>query len=785
MTESTLIADARDFFAEADGHESRWREEWRDDLAFRNLDQWSDKAKAARSGTSGGADGGEPARPMLTIDHTDQYIRQIVNDARMNPPALRAVPMDDKADLEVAEALQGMFRYIEATSRAQHAYTTALDWSVTCGRGFFRVGSELVDHERNLYEPRIGRIANALMVYFDPYSVELDGSDADDAMLISVFSKRAFKRKYPGAKATSSWDGKDNDWITSEGIRVAEWHSVTSTESKVIVMRGGKRLTEEEAQKQQPKNFREEVEKRKVCRVRIVTGAEVIEDNEAHCDGVGLIPVYGVERYTDDSASNSRHLRGAIRAAKDPQRLLNFLASNFAEAASGSPRAPWIAAAESIEGYEHLYEAANRLSLGHLPYRRWSPVGPAGQLQENPPPQRMAVDLNLPGYIMGLQSMAGLIQASMGMYQASVGAPGQEKSGVAIRERKSESDVGTFHYNDNLSMSVQQGGRLIMQMIPRLFDVRRVQQVLGEDGEQSQVIIDPNAKQPLSKRKDANGKAMLVLNPSIGEYDIQVAVGPSYTTKRQEAVAQMSDLLSRSPDLQALVGDLFFGAMDFPGAKEIAKRMKLMLPDVVKAAEEAGEDVPAEVTAIVAQLQQIMQQREQGATATMEQLTKLFEQTRDAHAKMITKGADLTVQEANLKVERIELDQVRTGVEQLLSTPVDPITGQPIQQAAQSPQVAAPAEAGPTGQPAPVDAAAAPDDALAQVLMRIAEAQEQTNQLLVAIAQQVLPGTQPDPMSMPAEDVPTLDPAMAIDPGGEMGGMPAQFDDPMAVEGGL
>ena len=84
-----------------------------------------------------------------------------------------------------------------------------------------------------------------------------------------------------------------------------------------------------------------------------------------------------------------------------------------------------------------------------------------------------------------------------------------------------------------------------------------------------------------------------------------------------------------------------------------------------------------------------------------------------------------------------------------------------------------------------MDAAAAPDDALAQVLMRIAEAQEQTNQLLVAIAQQVLPGTQPDPMSMPAEDVPTLDPAMAIDPGGEMGGMPAQFDDPMAVEGGL
>ena len=134
-----IIEGAKNFFAEVEGFENRWREKWREELDFRALQQWPDAAIAARTQADG------PKRPCMVIDQTDQYMRQVTNDARMSPPGLRATPIDDKADLRVAEDLQGLFRHIERVSRANRAYLTALDWSCTIGRGAFRIDSVLVN----------------------------------------------------------------------------------------------------------------------------------------------------------------------------------------------------------------------------------------------------------------------------------------------------------------------------------------------------------------------------------------------------------------------------------------------------------------------------------------------------------------------------------------------------------------------------------------------------------------------------------------------------------------
>lgn len=759
-----IIKEARDFFEEAKGHESEWRENWRSDLEFRALDQWDDSAVKARQGK-----GDEPARPMLTIDQTNQYVRQIVNDARMNPPALKALPMDDKGDVEVAEQLQGMFRYIEAVSRAQYAYSTALDWSVTCGRGFFRVHSVETDRARNFFEPRIGRIPNPLCVFFDPFSVEMDGSDATMAGLISTYSRASFKRKWPKARDTISWDGGAyDDWITAESVRVAEWHRIVERDEEHIVTPEGIILTEEMASRLNPADFRIEKRTRKVCEVRIITGVEVIDESEAHCDGVGFIPVYGDERYTEDK----RDLRGALRPAKDAQKLLNFLASNMAEAASVAPRAPWLVPHAAVAGHEHLWDRANQLPLPYLPYNH---------LDENsaplPPPSRLSNDMNLMGYMSAISGVQSMIQSSMGMYQASVGAPGSEKSGVAIRERKNESDVGTFHYNDNLAVSVQHGGRLIMQMIPRIFDTVRTQQILGEDGKQSQVQIDPMQPVPMREQSDQRGKKVLILNPNIGEYDIQVTVGASYTTKRQEAVSQMSDLLSRSPNLTELVGDLFVGMMDFPGAQVIAARMKLMLPPMIKAAEEAGADTPPEVVAMVEELKGLLEQREQGMTVTQEKLGQIAEQVTTAYNQMVKQSATLTMQRADMKVEQIQLEQTRAEVQTLVNGVLSPpmLTDQlpPGQQGL------------PMQEPAPMAAqpaqAPAIDPGLAAVLEQLMRGQEQTNALLAAMAQRLMGGMQPE---QPMDERPPPEPMMADDGMGDPMAAGPDMGDPIAGQAG-
>ena len=557
-----LIREAKDFFEEAQSFESEWRTLWADDLRFGAGDQWDDIAKRARDGSDG-----EAPRPTMVFDQTDQYIRQIVNDMRMNPVAMKALGVDDVSDPEVAEKLQELFRHIEAVSRAPMAYFTAGEWAARIGRGFFRVyGAPVGDPKRNLYEPRIGTIENALNVYFDPLSVKLDGSDASDAILVVEMSKKSFKRKY-GIDA-GSWEDDDKGWSTNDSVRIAEWHSVREGKAKKVKDEQGEYSPDEygkmvAAGERKGDNYREEESTEKRARIRKVTCHEILEDDDFAGGAVGLIPVYGNIRYTD----KGRDVRGAIRNAKDSQRLLNYLGSNFAEAASGQTKTPWIAPAEATAGYEHMWDNANRVPFSTLYYNQFHKGQPVNA------PTRNNVDLNLAGYANSMQFMSGMIQASLGQYQASIGGPSRETSRVAIDKREQQSDTATYHYNGNLAVSIEYAGRIVMRCISAYYDVARVQKILGEDNESGMVMIDPNAPAPYQRGEDPRtGKAMEVLNPRLGEYDVITSIGPSFTTKREQAAAQLGEIMARNPQEMAIGGDIYYNTLDVPGAKQLAKR---------------------------------------------------------------------------------------------------------------------------------------------------------------------------------------------------------------------
>lgn len=652
-----ILVGAREFFREAEAHESEWRDEWEDDLRFHALDQWPEAARAARNSET------EAPRPCLTIDQTDQYVRQVLNDARLSPPALRASPVDDKADIRVAEDMQGLFRHIERVSRAQKAYLHGLAGGVVIGRGWFRVYSEEVDRVRGYHEPRIGRIANWLSVYADPFSTELDGSDMTDCMLIVDMSPAAFKRKYPDAEAAGSWEhGIRGDWMT-DYIRVAEWHSVRERETVQILLPDGSIVTPEDLAKANQvamsigmpgiENFEEKRTKERVCTVRMLTQVDLLDEYEFHAPYCGLIPVYGNERYTTDG----RKLFGMIRAAKDPARLTNYLASNLAEAVNGQTKAPWILPYEAVNQLETHWETANVSNKAYLPYNHKDDLG-----NPLPPPTRNNVDLQLMGFAQMMQMGHSLLQTTLGMYQASVGDKSNETSGVAIRSRKAESDVGTYHYIDNLSESIQHAGRIIMAMIPKVFDTPRVARILGEDGTPSQVRIDPRAQQAFTEDRDARGEKIHVLNPTVGEYDVHVTVGPSYASQREETAATLSELYGRSPDLMQVTGDIYFENLNFPGAQQIAKRLKAILPDQVKAIDDETE-VPAEIQQMLQRATQALQQREQVIAQGMQQAQQVLEQAKEARAQAQVATAQMQTERARLDKEAADLMHERALLE--------------------------------------------------------------------------------------------------------------------------
>ena len=102
-----------------------------------------------------------------------------------------------------------------------------------------------------------------------------------------------------------------------------------------------------------------------------------------------------------------------------------------------------------------------------------------------------------------------------------------------------------------------------------------------------------------------NGKPMLINDLNQGTYDVRVKIGPSYATRRAEAADAMLQFIQAVPQAASVAGDLVARNMDWPGADEIAERLKRMLPPQI-----TGEAPPLGV-----QIAQAQQQAYQDALA--------------------------------------------------------------------------------------------------------------------------------------------------------------------------
>jgi hypothetical protein len=125
------------------------------------------------------------------------------------------------------------------------------------------------------------------------------------------------------------------------------------------------------------------------------------------------------------------------------------------------------------------------------------------------------------------------------------------------------------------------------------------------------VKIDPMQQEPVRKIQNQQGIVIdKIYNPSVGKYDVVVATGPGYATKRQEALEAMAQLLQGNPQLWSVAGDLFVKNMDWPGAAEMAKRFaKTIDPKLMGDAEDnpALQAANQQMQAMAAELDQMHQ----------------------------------------------------------------------------------------------------------------------------------------------------------------------------------
>ena len=620
-----------------------------DDLRFYagspdNQWQWPNDVLQTRGSSQGPV---VSARPCLTINKLPQHVKQITNEQRMNRPTIKVLPVDDKSDIEMADVFNGVIRHIEYTSDADVAYDTACENQVTYGEGYLRILTEYCDDTSFDQEIKIGRIRNSFSVYMDPMIQDPAGADARWCFITDDMTKDEYERAYPKASPISTLtargigDSSINQWISETTVRVAEYFYIECEKATLNLYPGNQTaLTGTPEDSLLRAMFGKPLRSRRLDRERVkwckTNGYEILEESEWAGSFIPVVRVVGNEFEVDGQL----YVSGLVRNAKDAQRMYNYWCSQEAEMLALAPKAPFIGYGGQFEGYEQQWKTAN---TQNWPYLEVNPDVTDGQGAVLPLPQRAQPPMASSGLLQAKAGASEDIKSTTGQYNASLGMTSNERSGKAILARQRESDVGTYHYADNLARAVRHIGRQLVDLIPKIYDTARVARILGEDGEPSTVKMNPDQEEPVKKIMGPGGVVVdKIYNPRVGKYDVRVITGPGYATKRQEALESMAQLLQGNPQLWQVAGDLFVKNMDWPGAQDLAKRLQKMLDPKVM----ADEDNPALVAA---------NQQMEAMNAEMQQMFKMLQNVQQS---MEAKEMHIKQFEAEIKAYQAETQRI-------------------------------------------------------------------------------------------------------------------------------
>lgn len=554
------------------------------DLRFLSGDQWDDEERRQRQ-----AEG----RPCLSIPQLHTFVNQVAGDIRQAQPGIEVYPVDSKDDVPLANIYEGLIRQIEYQSNATQVYSHAAECAVRCGIGHLRLETEYTNDSVFEQDIKIKRILDPLSVIWDAGATEITRSDATRCWVTDWVHKSQWKKRFKKGEREgvdvpidrSRADASSLYWRREDFIRIAEYWYYVPVKRTLILSADGRTLDitdwDEHSKAQLQASgmiARErEVEAFKVKR-RVMDGNDWLNDGDDWAGRfIPIIPVIGSEIGYDGRIVRA----GLIRWAKDSQKLYNFWASATAELIGKSPKAPWLVTPNMIKGWEGYWNNANRSNLPYLPF---NPDTNSPQMK----PERQQPPQSQPGMWQERALAREDIRHSTGIYDAGLGNKSNETSGRAILARQREGDVGSYYFIDNFAASMHRAGQLLIDLIPRIYDSDRQVRILGVDGTEAFVPINRSVQM-------ADGSPILINDLSDGRFDVRVKLGASYTTSRVEAREQMAQAMQGNPALWGVIGDLYFKNSDYPGAEEIAERLRRAVDPKLLQEQPQGPDPMAEM----------------------------------------------------------------------------------------------------------------------------------------------------------------------------------------------
>lgn len=403
-------------------------------------------------------------RAANKLNVVSNAVRTIVNTYREQPYRWRVVDNTTNKDSELLNLAGTTF--LESPENST-ACLQALESSVAFGLGVLIVTTDYgVDGNP---EPTLYSLSELENVYLDPEMDKLNGSDATEAAIVELKSRRWVENNY----------GIDISSVDSPAVDISQ--NYDRKEYMPLVTYWVKRQGQV------------------VC-YRLI-GNDIVEEIPLTMTYIPVIPLFG-EKYFD---GEEELWHGVVDQMRGVQRLINYAYSNILVRLATSPKNTWICESESIEGNEKYYRDSNKTLNPLLIYNKWSADGK----RELEAPQRLNNEI-------ALGDVGEMFSQSLQMVNSIIGIPAigleseTEKTATEVltASKVFQNNIRSYIYNLRTSLTV--AGMCLFEMIQGqpLYGAIKITCVQGPDEalkkQEARVILQqmaPLLTEPQDQRK--------------------------------------------------------------------------------------------------------------------------------------------------------------------------------------------------------------------------------------------------------------------------------------------
>jgi hypothetical protein len=623
-------------------------------------------------------------KPRIEVNKVHRGVMRIINEYRNNRISVEYIPKDGTEADELSETCNGLYRADEIDSHAEEAMDNAFEEAVGGGFGAWRLRTELEDeyaedeeeedYQRIRFEPIFDADST---VFFDLNSKRQDKSDAMFAFVLTAMTPEAYEAEYNDDPSTwpKSVQMTQFDWSTEDAIYVAEYYVVEKRKEKIFVYADVLGNEEEYARDDLEDEetalmiaatgmtlVREKSIKRRKVHKWILSGGGVLEDSGYIAgNNIPIVPVYGKRWFVD----NKERFMGAVRLAKDSQRLKNMQLSKLAEISAYSAARKPIMTPEQIAGHENVWGNDNVENYRYLLLNpvtdgqgNEQPMGPIGYSEPPDIPQPLAALLQITEQdvadLMGMQDAAEQMTPNI--------------SGVAIELIQTRVDQNNFIYMSNMAKAVKRCGEIWLGMARDVYVERgRKMKTVAENNDIAGITLNtPTIDEETSATIYANDLER-------AKFDVAVTVGPSSESKRAGTVRSLVGMLQfaqNDPEMSTVLTSMAMMNMEGEGLKDVRKffRTRLVKMGAVEPNEEEMQAMEAELQA---------QEPDANAALLLAEAEKSKTQAAVNAAKVANTEADTQLKQAQAGKVLADIDsQGKSDALKVLNELREPAPGQ-------------------------------------------------------------------------------------------------------------